>query len=110
MFGVVMLYSLSIQDSRFGTTSSYFGSACECDNSRCDTTNGQLCGGTNQGVCQCGGCQCLGSYYGSACQCSNSLCVDPNDSQVEMGCEEEGEEGMRRGRGSINLILLLFYV
>eukprot|EP00731_Ephydatia_muelleri_P004043 Em0002g219a len=68
-------------DSRFRTTSSYFGSACECDNSRCDTTNGQLCGGTNQGVCQCGGCQCLGSYYGSACQCSNSLCVDPNDSQ-----------------------------
>ncbi|KAL5506613.1 hypothetical protein EMCRGX_G008296 [Ephydatia muelleri] len=71
----------TFQDSRFGTTSSYFGSACECDNSRCDTTNGQLCGGTNQGVCQCGGCQCLGSYYGSACQCSNSLCVDPNDSQ-----------------------------
>eukprot|EP00731_Ephydatia_muelleri_P004039 Em0002g215a len=68
-------------DSRFGTTSSYFGSACECDNSRCDTTNSQLCGGTNQGVCQCGGCQCLGSYYGSACQCSNTLCVDPNDSQ-----------------------------
>ncbi|KAL5506606.1 hypothetical protein EMCRGX_G008288 [Ephydatia muelleri] len=71
----------TFQDSRFGTTSSYFGSACECDNSRCDTTNGQLCGGTNQGVCQCGGCQCLGSYYGSACQCSNTLCVDPNDSQ-----------------------------
>ena len=85
----------SIQDSRFGTTSSYFGSACECDNSRCDTTNGLLCGGTNQGLCQCGGCQCLGSYYGSACQCSNTLCVDPNDRQVEMGCEEEGEEGTR---------------
>ncbi|KAL5496321.1 hypothetical protein EMCRGX_G012580 [Ephydatia muelleri] len=78
------------QDIRLGLTSTYYGSACECDNSLCDTSNGQLCGGSSQGVCQCGGCQCANGFYGTACQCSNSLCVDPTDTITTRTCNGRG--------------------
>ena len=78
--------SPSLQDIRLGTTSSYFGSACECDNSRCETSNGQLCGGSAQGICRCEGCQCVNGFYGNACQCSNALCVDPTDTNSVRHC------------------------
>jgi integrin beta 1 len=59
------------------------GQFCECDNFSCDQYNGVLCSGPDQGVCDCGRCECLEGWSGPACECSTSIetCKAPNGEQ-----------------------------
>ncbi|CAI9716324.1 integrin beta pat-3 [Octopus vulgaris] len=51
-----------------GTNQAYSGMYCECDDFSCPTTNGKICGGRRQGICQCGKCKCHDNYKGKACE------------------------------------------
>jgi len=60
------------------------GTYCQCNNYNCDRHNGKICGGTQQGICKCGKCECTGSYYGENCgkkNCTiaNLECLDGNN-------------------------------
>ncbi|XP_072179655.1 integrin beta-1-B-like [Diadema setosum] len=73
-------------DSRDNPTESIFGAYCHCDNYRCRSYNGKICGGPDRGVCKCdldtgkNYCDCLEGYEGPACECpiSNDTCRAPN--------------------------------
>ena len=65
----------------------YYGTACECDDSRCPRTNGEIC--SNRGQCTCDGCDCniepntQQRYFGQGCECTpNTNCIDPQNRTV----------------------------
>ncbi|GAB1599227.1 integrin beta pat-3 [Argonauta hians] len=55
-------------DTIRGSYGKYTGSFCECDDYSCPFSNGQICGGRDHGVCQCGKCQCELNFEGDACE------------------------------------------
>ncbi|XP_077172895.1 integrin beta-2 isoform X2 [Paroedura picta] len=57
-----------------------YGPYCECDDFNCELHNGKVCGGEEQGKCDCSKCVCKPGFEGSACHCKRSLenCMDEN--------------------------------
>jgi len=56
------------------------GPFCECENFSCDRYKGQLCGGPERGICECGQCRCKPGFTGNDCGCatSNDTCIASN--------------------------------
>ncbi|EDO35236.1 predicted protein, partial [Nematostella vectensis] len=49
----------------------FYGDHCQCSNMDCPRNDeGLLCGGPEQGKCDCGKCSCYGNWTGPACSCT----------------------------------------
>ncbi|XP_022241662.1 integrin beta-PS-like [Limulus polyphemus] len=59
-------------DVRTNPEERVYGQYCECDNFSCDRYNSEICGGPDNGECNCGKCFCKEGWSGTACEITDS--------------------------------------
>ncbi|KAK3731233.1 hypothetical protein QZH41_015654, partial [Actinostola sp. cb2023] len=66
----------------------FYGKNCECSNMDCPRNKDDvLCGGPEQGTCDCGKCHCYGNWTGPSCSCTTEIDGCMNDGGCLGHCE-----------------------